>query len=112
VDKRSKEELLEYVASSEDIGFMYKVVSNNAILKFPLTIGENFNVEKDDVKFAFNIVLMQKKSKGQSIEMVLPVMFNTGKMKINNSGGNVISSAQSSASMASTRQAAQETKIA
>ena len=62
VDKRSKEELLEYVENKEDVVHMYKVIGNNAIMKFPVYITKKFNIEQDDVKFAFNIVLTQKRS--------------------------------------------------
>jgi len=107
VEKRSKEELMEHVKDKEEVNFMYKVIANNAILKFPIYITEKFNIEGDDVKFGFNIVLSQKRSSGQSIEMKIPVVVNTGKLKLNQTGGN-ISSAQSSKSMASIKQGTQE----
>ena len=45
--------MLECVSNSKDINFMYKVVSNNAVMKFPVTLRKDFNVEKDDMKFGF-----------------------------------------------------------
>ena len=38
VDKRSKEELMEYCTNKDDVKFMYKIVSNNAVMKFPVFI--------------------------------------------------------------------------
>lgn len=80
-----------------DIGYMYKIVSNSNILKFPVTLRESFNVEKDEVKFGFNLHIESRRSATQTLKMKVPVMINTGKLKINNTGGN-ISSAQSVAS--------------
>ena len=80
-----------------DIGYMYKIVSNSNILKFPVTLRENFNVEKDEVKFGFNLHIESRRSATSTLKMKVPVMINTGKLKINNTGGN-ISSAQSVAS--------------
>lgn len=45
VDKRSREELLEYVSNPEDVQHMYKVVGNNAIMKFGVTLNRKFNIE-------------------------------------------------------------------
>jgi len=80
-----------------DIGYMYKIVSNSNILKFPVTLRENFNVEKDEVKFGFNLHIESRRSATSTLKMKVPIMVNTGKLKINNTGGN-ISSAQSVAS--------------
>jgi hypothetical protein len=54
-DKRTKEELLEYVSDNSDVDFMYKVIQNNSIMKFPVFVNKDFNIEQDEVKFAFCI---------------------------------------------------------
>jgi hypothetical protein len=77
---------------------MYKLVSNSNIMKFPVTLREAFNIEKDEVKFGFNLHIESKRSATQTLKMTIPIMVNTGKLKINNTGGNIISSAQSVAS--------------
>ena len=61
-EKRSKEELLEVLDDKADLGFMYKIVSNSNILKFPVTLKEGFNVEKDEVKFGFNLHIESRRS--------------------------------------------------
>lgn len=33
-EKRTKEELMEYVKSEKDVDFLYKVIANNNIMKF------------------------------------------------------------------------------
>jgi len=76
---------------------MYKIVSNNVIMKFQVTLNVGFDIEKDDVKFGFNLHIEQKRSSTQTLNMKVPIVINTGKMKINNTGGNV-SSAMSVAS--------------
>ena len=50
------------LADKADIGYMYKIVSNSNILKFPVTLRENFNVEKDEVKFGFNLHIESRRS--------------------------------------------------
>jgi hypothetical protein len=76
---------------------MYKIVSNNVIMKFQVTLNMGFDIEKDDVKFGFNLHIEQKRTATQTLNMKVPIVINTGKMKINNTGGNV-SSAMSVAS--------------
>jgi hypothetical protein len=76
---------------------MYKIVSNNVIMKFQVTLNVGFDIEKDDVKFGFNLHIEQKRTSTQTLNMKVPIVINTGKMKINNTGGNV-SSAMSVAS--------------
>lgn len=61
-EKRGKEDLLEVLTDKADLGFMYKIVSNSSILKFPVTLREGFNVEKDEVKFGFNLHIESKRS--------------------------------------------------
>ena len=61
-EKRSKEELLEAITESKDFNFMYKIVSNNVIMKFPVTLKSGFNVDKDEVKFGFYLHISQKRS--------------------------------------------------
>jgi len=57
VDKRSNEELVLHCSNPLDVSFMYKVVSNQNFMKFGVTLKKSFNVEQDEVKFAFNLVL-------------------------------------------------------
>jgi hypothetical protein len=76
---------------------MYKIVSNNVIMKLQVTLNVGFDIEKDDVKFGFNLHIEQKRTSTQTLNMKVPIVINTGKMKINNTGGNV-SSAMSVAS--------------
>jgi CRISPR/Cas system endoribonuclease Cas6 (RAMP superfamily) len=95
-DKRSKEELMDFVKDPSDVGFFYKVIQNNAILKFPIYLNSKFNLDQDEVKFAFNIILTQKRS-GQVIEMKIPIQVNAGKLKVNQQQH--ISSSQSTASL-------------
>lgn len=61
-EKRSKEELLEIITEPKDFNFMYKIVSNNVIMKFPVTLKPGFNVEKDELKFGFYLHIQQKRS--------------------------------------------------
>jgi hypothetical protein len=90
-EKRTKEELLEVLTDKSDLDYMYKIVSNSTILKFQVTLREGFNVEKDDVKFGFNLHIESKRSATQTLVMKVPVMINTGKLKVNNTGGNISS---------------------
>ena len=76
---------------------MYKIVSNNVIMKFQVTLNVGFDIEKDDVKFGFNLHIEQKRTSTQTLNMKVPIVINTGKMKINNTGG-YVSSAMSVAS--------------
>ena len=96
-EKRTREDLLPYCDSNEDIRFLHKIVANNTIMKFGVTLKQGFDVEKDEVKFGFNIHIDSKRSNTQTLDMKVPIMINTGKLKLNQSGGNV-SSAQSVAS--------------
>ena len=92
-EKRSPEEMQEHLTNSKDVRFCYKIVANNVIMKFPVTIKESFNVEQDEAKFGFMIEVKQ----GQGEGFKVPIQFNTGKLKFNTSGSN-ISSAASQAS--------------
>jgi len=40
---------------------MYKIVSNNVIMKFPLYLKQDFDIDKDEVKFAFKLVITKKR---------------------------------------------------
>lgn len=93
-EKRKPEELAPYADNKEDLPFMYKIVANNTIMKFNVVLKPGFDIDKDEVKFGFNIHIDSKRSATQTLEMKVPVMINTGKLKLNQSGGN-ISSAQS-----------------
>lgn len=65
--------MAEFVKEESDLNFFYKVIQNNAILKFPVYLNRNFNLDNDEVKFAFNIVLVQKRGGGQTIEIKIPI---------------------------------------
>ena len=93
-EKRNKDELLPYCESHDDVRFLHKIVANNTIMKFSVNLKPGFDVEKDEVKFGFNIHIDSKRSNTQTLEMKVPIIINTGKLKLNQSGGN-ISSAQS-----------------
>lgn len=93
-EKRTKEDLLPYCESNDDVRFLHKIVANNTIMKFSVTLKAGFDIEKDEVKFGFNIHIDSKRSNTQTLDMKVPIMINTGKLKLNQSGGNV-SSAQS-----------------
>ena len=88
---------MQYIGDAEDLPFMYKIVANNTIMKFNINLNEGFDIDKDEVKFGFNMHIESKRSATQTLEMKIPVVINTGKLKLNTSGGNV-SSAQSVAS--------------
>ena len=45
---------------------MYKIVSNNVIMKFEITLNPGFVVEKHEVKFAFQLVISKRKKGSQS----------------------------------------------
>ena len=44
-EKRSKEELQEVLTENADLTFMYKIVGNSNILKFPVTLKDSFDIE-------------------------------------------------------------------
>ena len=96
-EKRTPEELKTSLENPKDLAFMHKIVSNSAIMKFPLTLRKGFSVETDDLKFGFYLHVETKRSSTSTLNVKVPIMINTGRLKINNSGGNV-SSAQSVAS--------------
>lgn len=83
--------MLPYCDSAEDIRFLHKIVANNTIMKFSVTLKPGFDIEKDEVKFGFNIHIDSKRSNTQTLDMKVPIMMNTGKLKLNQSGGNVSS---------------------
>jgi len=41
---------------------MYKIVANNTIMKFSINLSENFDIEKDEVKFGFNMHIENKRT--------------------------------------------------
>lgn len=96
----------EHCSSATDVRFLYKIVSNNIIMKLMVSIKPDFNIEKDDVKFGFNLHMHSKRSSA-NLELKVPIQVNTGPLKLNKSGGNV-SSAQSTASL---RKGDQEAKL-
>mmetsp|Transcript_19367 Transcript_19367/g.29702 ORF Transcript_19367/g.29702 Transcript_19367/m.29702 type:complete len:235 (-) Transcript_19367:194-898(-) len=98
-EKRSKEEMLPFVVDPNDIGFFYKIVSNSNIMKFSVTTLPSYNLEKDELKFGFNLVIKTKRSSSQTINLKVPIALNCGKLKANEKGGPAaVSSSQSQAS--------------
>jgi flagellar assembly factor FliW len=54
-------------------------------------LNQDFDIEKDDVKFGFNLHTEINRSSSVMLNMKVPIIINTGKLKINNTGGNVSS---------------------
>ena len=46
-----------HLTEKADVRYLYKIVSNNIIIKFMVSIKPDFNIERDDVKFGFNLHL-------------------------------------------------------
>lgn len=44
-EKRSEKELLEVLSENGDLPFMYKIVGNSNILKFPVTLKDSFDID-------------------------------------------------------------------
>lgn len=107
-EKRTKEELLEACTDPKDIDFLYKIVANNLILKFPVMLNPGFDIEKDEVKFGFNMHY-ELKINAKAKYIKVPIMINTGKLKINTSGGNYVKDSQS---VASAKRVTQDDKLA
>ena len=63
---------------------MYKLVSNNAIMKFPVILRKGFQLEKDELRFGFNLKVEIKRDNATTIRLSIPIMINTGIMKVNN----------------------------
>lgn len=97
-EKRSKEELEAVLSDKKDFNFMYKIVSNNVIMKFPVILKKDFDIDNEEVKFGFYLNYEMKISSTSKKIIKVPIMINTGKLKINNTGGNYVGSAESVAS--------------
>ena len=63
---------------------MYKLVANNAILKFPVILRKGFQLEKDELRFGFNLKIEIKRDNATTIRLSIPIMINTGILKVNN----------------------------
>jgi hypothetical protein len=63
---------------------MYKLVANNAIMKFPVILRKGFQLEKDELRFGFNLKVEIKRDNATTIRLSIPIMINTGIMKVNN----------------------------
>ena len=63
---------------------MYKLVANNAIMKFPVILKKGFQLEKDELRFGFNLKVEFKKDNATTIRLSIPIMINTGLLKVNN----------------------------
>lgn len=98
-EKRTAEEFAEHLSETQDTKYIYKIVSNNAIIKFKVSIKKEvkFNFDSDEVKFGFNLHVESKRG-SKTINLSTPVKVNTGPMKMNKTGQNV-ASAQSSVSL-------------
>merc|ERR1712147_540654 len=86
-EKRSPEEMGEHLNNPKDVRFCYKIVSNNVIMKFPVNIREEFDVENDETKFGFVIEIKT----GQGAGIKVPVQISAGELKFTTSGSNVSS---------------------
>ena len=63
----------EHLSEKADIKFLYKIVSNNIIIKINVSISPEFIIEKDDVKFGFNLHLIKENSSGMTGTMKVPI---------------------------------------
>ena len=63
---------------------MYKLVTNNAIMKFPVVLKKGFQIEKDELRFGFNFKVEIKRDNSTTIRLSIPIMINTGLLKVNN----------------------------
>ena len=63
---------------------MYKLVANNAILKFPVILRKGVQLEKDELRFGFNLKIEIKRDNATTIRLSIPIMINTGILKVNN----------------------------
>jgi hypothetical protein len=61
---RTPEEMAPHCNERNDIKFCYKIVSNNVIMKFPVCVNQEYNVEQDDSKFGFMIEVKQGAGEG------------------------------------------------
>lgn len=52
-------------------------------MKFMVNLRKGFDIEKDEVKFGFNIHIDSKRSNTQTLDMKVPIVINTGKLKLN-----------------------------
>ena len=95
-EKRTAEEFAEHLTEKQDASFVYKIVSNNAIVKFMVSIKPDvkFNFDADEVRFGFNLHIESVRG-SKTVAFSTPIKVNTGLMKINKSGGNVSSAASS-----------------
>ena len=63
---------------------MYKLVANNAIMKFPVVLKKGFQLEKDDLRLGFNLKVEIKRDNSTTVRLSIPIMINTGLLKVNN----------------------------
>ena len=75
---------MKVISDSRDIRFMYKLVANNAIMKFPVILKKGFQLEKDDLRFGFNLKVEIKRDNSTTVRLSIPIMINTGLLKVNN----------------------------
>ena len=75
---------MKVISDSRDIRFMYKLVANNAIMKFPVVLKKGFQLEKDDLRLGFNLKVEIKRDNSTTVRLSIPIMINTGLLKVNN----------------------------
>ena len=75
---------MKVISDSRDIKYMYKLVANNAILKFPIFLKKGFQLEKDELRFGFNLKVEIKRDNATTIRLSIPIMINTGLLKVHN----------------------------
>ena len=64
---RSAEEMAPHCSENKDLRFCYKIVANNIIMKFPVCVSQDFNIEQDESKFGF--IIEVKAGQGEGIKV-------------------------------------------
>ena len=90
---RSAEEFQPFLSERDDAGYLYKIVSNNVIVKFPVVLRAGIDLDKDEVKFGFVLEVTSQAGLASSNKITVPIQINTGVMKLNKTGGNLKSDA-------------------
>ena len=53
-------------------------------MKFPIVFKKGFQIEKDELRFGFNLKVEIKRDNSTTIRLSIPIMINTGLLKVNN----------------------------
>lgn len=62
----------DHCSAIRDVKFCYKIVSNNIIMKLMVSIKPDFNIERDDVKFGFNLHMHSERS-SSTLSLKVPI---------------------------------------